>query len=582
MFGHIEAPVHHARHLLAIRDLQRETGGFTEFVPLPFVHEEAPIALKGLARHGPTFREAVVLHAAARLVLDPHVTNIQASWVKLGPDGARALLDAGVNDLGGTLMNESISRAAGASHGQECPPERMEEVIRAAGREPRPAHHAVRRGARRARGRLVRRRTARPRRPAAVRRRWVAAARPADPSGVEFRSRNLPRSIESPDRPPNRGLLGSPDSRPAGSPDERLQETTMHLIPRRGTRRVLVLLLAMSGLLAVPALALAHSDLSLVKVVDHAQAAPGDLLTYTILIENHGTHANAPGTMTDTLPAHTTFVSASAGLHRRGRRHHLPGRAARRRRHGLVHGDRARGRRRARGRPRQHRRRRGAGRQADHQQPRLGDLDGGLRGPRRLRLVGSEPRRAAERRRARLRRRDGAPLQRRRGARRDDDDRRQRPLPLRPAAARDDVLGLPRRARRQRGRRPARRLRADGCRTPAPTTPIDSDAALRNGAPCIAAAATGAAGSFIPTYDFGFWKPAAIGDRVWEDSDHNGIQDAGEHGVGGVGVALHDSTGATIAHAVTDANGLYLFDRLPPGHVQRVLRARARSPPASA
>jgi len=137
MFGHIEAPVHHARHLLAIRDLQRETGGFTEFVPLPFVHEEAPIALKGLARHGPTFREAVVLHAAARLVLDPHVTNIQASWVKLGPDGARALLDSGVNDLGGTLMNESISRAAGASHGQECPPERMEEVIRAAGRKPR-------------------------------------------------------------------------------------------------------------------------------------------------------------------------------------------------------------------------------------------------------------------------------------------------------------------------------------------------------------------------------------------------------------------------------------------------------------
>ena len=137
MFGHIEAPIHQARHILAIRDLQRETGGFTEFVPLPFVHEEAPIALKGLARHGPTFREAVVLHAAARLVLDPHVTNIQASWVKLGPDGARALLDAGVNDLGGTLMNESISRAAGASHGQECPPERMEEVIRAAGREPR-------------------------------------------------------------------------------------------------------------------------------------------------------------------------------------------------------------------------------------------------------------------------------------------------------------------------------------------------------------------------------------------------------------------------------------------------------------
>ena len=91
---------------------------------------------QGRARHGPTFREAVVLHAAARLILDPYVPSIQASWVKLGPDGARALLHAGVNDLGGTLMNESISRAAGASHGQECPPERMEEVIRAAGRVP--------------------------------------------------------------------------------------------------------------------------------------------------------------------------------------------------------------------------------------------------------------------------------------------------------------------------------------------------------------------------------------------------------------------------------------------------------------
>jgi FO synthase len=136
MFGHIEAPVNQARHILAIRDLQRATGGFTEFVPLPFVHEEAPIALKGAARHGPTFREAVVLHAAARLILDPYVPSIQASWVKLGPDGARALLHAGVNDLGGTLMNESISRAAGASHGQECPPERMEDVIRAAGRMP--------------------------------------------------------------------------------------------------------------------------------------------------------------------------------------------------------------------------------------------------------------------------------------------------------------------------------------------------------------------------------------------------------------------------------------------------------------
>ena len=136
MFGHIEQPVHQANHLLALRDLARDTGGFTEFVPLPFVHAEAPIGLKGLTRRGPTFEETVVLHAASRLLLDPYITSIQASWVKLGPEGAGVLLGAGVNDLGGTLMNESISRAAGASHGQECPPERMEEVIRAAGRRP--------------------------------------------------------------------------------------------------------------------------------------------------------------------------------------------------------------------------------------------------------------------------------------------------------------------------------------------------------------------------------------------------------------------------------------------------------------
>ena len=136
MFGHVERSWHRARHLLRIRDLQRETGGFTEFVPLPFIPAEAPIALKGNARSGPTFDEVVALHATARLVLDPWIENIQVSWVKLGPEGARILLDAGVNDLGGTLMNESISRAAGGAHGQECPPERMEAVIRAAGRLP--------------------------------------------------------------------------------------------------------------------------------------------------------------------------------------------------------------------------------------------------------------------------------------------------------------------------------------------------------------------------------------------------------------------------------------------------------------
>jgi len=137
MFGHVEAPRSWARHLLAIRDQQRRTGGFTEFVPLPFVHMEAPIYLRGRARPGPTFREALLVHAVARLALHPWIANVQASWVKLGPDGARAALAAGCNDLGGTLMNESISRAAGASHGQELPPEAMEALIRSAGRTPR-------------------------------------------------------------------------------------------------------------------------------------------------------------------------------------------------------------------------------------------------------------------------------------------------------------------------------------------------------------------------------------------------------------------------------------------------------------
>ncbi len=136
MYGHVEDTVHQARHLLHLRDLQADTGGLTEFVPLPFIAHEAPMALKGLTREGPTFEECVVLHAAARLLLHPLVPNIQASWVKLGPEGAGVLLASGVNDMGGTLMNESISRAAGAMHGQECGPERMDAVIRAAGRYP--------------------------------------------------------------------------------------------------------------------------------------------------------------------------------------------------------------------------------------------------------------------------------------------------------------------------------------------------------------------------------------------------------------------------------------------------------------
>jgi FO synthase len=136
MYGHVEHPMSWARHLLAVRDLQAETGGFTEFVPLPFVHMEAPMYLRGAARRGPTFREAVLMHAVARLALNPLIANIQTSWVKMGPEGAAACLNAGANDLGGTLMNESISRAAGAEHGQEFPPEAMEDLIRSLGRTP--------------------------------------------------------------------------------------------------------------------------------------------------------------------------------------------------------------------------------------------------------------------------------------------------------------------------------------------------------------------------------------------------------------------------------------------------------------
>ena len=129
MFGHVDNYRHWARHLLRLRDLQAVSGGFTEFVPLPFVGAEAPIYLRGGARNGPTLRESILVHAVARLVLYPHITNIQTSWVKMGEAGALACLRAGANDLGGTLMNESITRAAGADHGQELPPARIEALL---------------------------------------------------------------------------------------------------------------------------------------------------------------------------------------------------------------------------------------------------------------------------------------------------------------------------------------------------------------------------------------------------------------------------------------------------------------------
>ena len=136
MFGHVDGPINWARHLLRLRALQEETGGITEFVPLPFVCQEAPLYRRGRARKGPTFREAALMHAVARLALHPHISNIQASWVKLGPEGVRACLDVGVNDLGGTLMNESISRAAGAVHGQEFTVAALRQLILSAGRTP--------------------------------------------------------------------------------------------------------------------------------------------------------------------------------------------------------------------------------------------------------------------------------------------------------------------------------------------------------------------------------------------------------------------------------------------------------------
>ena len=137
MFGHVDRPVHWARHLLHIRALQQRTGGLTEFVPLPFVHMEAPMALRGAVRRGPTLREVRLMHAVSRLVLHGLVPSIQASWVKLGNAGLELCLNSGVNDLGGTLMNESISRAAGTQHGQEMPPQDMDGLVRALGRTPR-------------------------------------------------------------------------------------------------------------------------------------------------------------------------------------------------------------------------------------------------------------------------------------------------------------------------------------------------------------------------------------------------------------------------------------------------------------
>ncbi len=137
MYGHIDGPAHWAAHIDRIRSIQKDTGGFTEFVPLGFVHEQTRLFRDHPdARPGPTVQENVRMHAVARLMLAGQIDNIQVSWVKLGPEMARTMLDSGVNDLGGTLMNESISRAAGAGHGQEITPSEMVRIIRSAGRVP--------------------------------------------------------------------------------------------------------------------------------------------------------------------------------------------------------------------------------------------------------------------------------------------------------------------------------------------------------------------------------------------------------------------------------------------------------------
>jgi 7,8-didemethyl-8-hydroxy-5-deazariboflavin synthase CofH subunit/7,8-didemethyl-8-hydroxy-5-deazariboflavin synthase CofG subunit len=134
MFGAVEQPRSWARHLVRTRELQQETGGFTEFVPLPFVHMATPIYLQRKSRRGPTFRETLLMHAVGRIAYTGAIDNIQISWVKMGAEGVRQILRAGVNDLGGTLMDENISRAAGASHGQMMDAEQFAAIVTPLGR----------------------------------------------------------------------------------------------------------------------------------------------------------------------------------------------------------------------------------------------------------------------------------------------------------------------------------------------------------------------------------------------------------------------------------------------------------------
>lgn len=136
MYGHVETPEHWVRHLLLLRQIQMETGGFTEFVPLGFIHWRTRLFRTGRARPGSSFAEHLLVHALARLLLNGHIRNIQVSWVKLGFDGALACLEAGANDFGGTLMEESISKSAGANFGESVTPSELRALTRTIGRIP--------------------------------------------------------------------------------------------------------------------------------------------------------------------------------------------------------------------------------------------------------------------------------------------------------------------------------------------------------------------------------------------------------------------------------------------------------------
>ncbi len=136
MYGHTETRAHWVRHMLLLRDIQKDTGGFTEFVPLGFIHSETRLFQKGGARAGASFAEDLIVHALARLLLNNHIPNLQVSWVKLGFEGALACLEAGANDFSGTLMEESISKAAGADYGESVLPGELRAMIRSIGRVP--------------------------------------------------------------------------------------------------------------------------------------------------------------------------------------------------------------------------------------------------------------------------------------------------------------------------------------------------------------------------------------------------------------------------------------------------------------